>query len=264
MPYNANTVVHTELRLWDLESGAELMQLHGHTGRLSGLAFLPGNQQAVSAADDGTVRLWDLNAASQIAEFDAGLPITSMQRSRRMGDCCSRGHSDLPRQYAPIADPSTPTLRLWDLQAGGDLNRFDTFTRGVSQVAFAPGGKNFAAAIDPGPHQILIWGIGDTQPLTIAVAASSFISSLIFSPDGLRVVGGFRDGACRVGMPRPAASAFTMERRTRRSLCDGVLAGWQDPRFSRWESSYRARPAFPRIGRIVCSMYATRIPDRNW
>jgi WD40 repeat protein len=54
--------VESEIRLWDVASGAELLRLAGHTGPVHDLSFAPHGRTAVSASRDSTVVVWSLRA----------------------------------------------------------------------------------------------------------------------------------------------------------------------------------------------------------
>ncbi|MGH7140987.1 MAG: WD40 repeat domain-containing protein, partial [Pirellulales bacterium] len=49
------------IRLWDLASGGEQLELVGHTGSVSALAWHAERSLLVSGSFDTTVRLWDLS-----------------------------------------------------------------------------------------------------------------------------------------------------------------------------------------------------------
>jgi WD40 repeat protein len=46
------------LKLWDAETGAELLSMEGHLNAIDGLAFHPSGRQLASIGSDGVVRIW--------------------------------------------------------------------------------------------------------------------------------------------------------------------------------------------------------------
>src|SRR5262249_46791296 len=52
----------TEIRLWDLATGKEERRYSGHTEPVRRVIFTPDGSKIVSAALDGTVRLWDVKS----------------------------------------------------------------------------------------------------------------------------------------------------------------------------------------------------------
>ena len=50
------------LKVWDLESGAELRTLQGHTAFVSCVALLPDGKRAISGSWDSTLKIWDLES----------------------------------------------------------------------------------------------------------------------------------------------------------------------------------------------------------
>ncbi len=56
-------------RLWDLESGKELVCLRGNTGAISSVAVSPDGRQALTGSQDGTTRLWDLSTGRELVRL---------------------------------------------------------------------------------------------------------------------------------------------------------------------------------------------------
>ena len=53
------------MRLWDVATGAELAKMTGHAVPVWGLASFPDGTRAVSASNDWTLRVWDLEIAER-------------------------------------------------------------------------------------------------------------------------------------------------------------------------------------------------------
>ena len=55
-----------DLALFDVDTGTRVRTLRGHTGRITGIAFLPGASHAVSISRDRTARLWRLDSGDAV------------------------------------------------------------------------------------------------------------------------------------------------------------------------------------------------------
>lgn len=63
------------VRIWDVKSGTQLQALFGHTADIEAVVFHPNQKWAISASEDGTMKLWDTGASKLLltsAVFDNG------------------------------------------------------------------------------------------------------------------------------------------------------------------------------------------------
>ena len=65
------------IKLLDLETGTELRTLMGHTDRVEGLAVLPNGKQVISACNDKSFKLWDLENGECQSTFYTDIPMSS-------------------------------------------------------------------------------------------------------------------------------------------------------------------------------------------
>jgi WD40 repeat protein len=59
------------VKLWDVDTGKERLNIEAHRGRVWGLAFSPDGKTLASGAWDGTVKLWDVATGQEWASFAA-------------------------------------------------------------------------------------------------------------------------------------------------------------------------------------------------
>eukprot|EP00891_Asterochloris_glomerata_P002672 jgi/Astpho2/2672/fgenesh1_pm.00049_%23_14_t len=131
------------VQVFDGGSRAVLRLLKGHQAACHATRFAPDGQHVLSAADDTTVRWWDVAAGEQLFRLE--------------------GHTDYVRSAA--ANPASPDVwatggydhvcRLWDVRSQQGLLSLDHGAP-VEDVAFLPSGT---LAVTAGGTSVCIWDI---------------------------------------------------------------------------------------------------------
>ena len=70
------------LRMRDLSSGRDLFTFEGHTGDITGVAFLPGRRFILSSSLDNTVKIWDVEKGGQVTSLEQNDKVYSVGASR--------------------------------------------------------------------------------------------------------------------------------------------------------------------------------------
>lgn len=111
-------------RIWDVTqpgSGVQ-MELSGHTGPVSSLAFSENGYHMATASEDGTVRVWDLRKPKTLHTFELGAPASAVAFDSS-GKYIATG----------AADVRVHVVKEWT-----QLVAFDSPKERVTGVAFGP------------------------------------------------------------------------------------------------------------------------------
>jgi WD40 repeat protein len=54
------------IKVWDLETGSELLTLRGHQDAIRNVSFLPDQRHLLSSSADHSIRIWDLDTGSEV------------------------------------------------------------------------------------------------------------------------------------------------------------------------------------------------------
>lgn len=146
-----------EARVWDTDSGKELVRFGGATRLLHGIAYSPDGKRIATAGNDGVVILWDGNLGTEQSRFSHAGAVRAVNftpdGSRLMTYTQEGGASraylwDIaigqPRAAMALGDPGAVkrlqfsgdhslaatsgvdnTIRIWDTATGRELRRFD-------------------------------------------------------------------------------------------------------------------------------------------
>ncbi len=132
--------------------------LKGHTKAVYGLAFSPDGKRLASASHDMTVRIWDVEAQTELHTLEGHTGLTVAVAWSPDGSTVASGAYDF-------------TVRLWDAETGEAIRVLEGHTGWVNQVAFSPDGSQVISSGFDGT--IRVWDattgdLLDTLPGTAA------------------------------------------------------------------------------------------------
>jgi WD40 repeat protein len=159
------------VRVWDLDTGACLRTLQGHTGSVWSVALHADGRRAVTGSDDKTVRVWDLDTGACLGAWcgadtfrgvDLGKPLTNGRVHLAVG--C--GNDVLFFKLMPPGPLARTTLATW-----------------------SPTHPLLASALDTDAVALHQWHASSAhlEPLARSAHLAFPISSLRFSVDGTRL-----------------------------------------------------------------------------
>ncbi|GIK67196.1 MAG: hypothetical protein BroJett018_49900 [Chloroflexota bacterium] len=135
------------VKIWDVETLAEVAALEGHTGAVWDVKYDPTGQYIASASADTTVRLWDTTTGKTVMTF--------------------KGHTDEVNAMAFSPDGtllasvgSDGTLRFWDVATGEQVSLIDLTNGGANPVwdiDFSADGTMVATASEDG--FVRLWAV---------------------------------------------------------------------------------------------------------
>ena len=196
--------------------------------RVSSIAFSPdGRLLASGSADDGTIKLWDVDTGQNIVTFSekpepnssmlcvafspdgiklavgsaAGIKLLEVPTGKHI---YTRQHIDIGDLEFParifsvtfspdgtkLASASWDGVKLWEVETGQNITTLQGHTRVVSSVAFSPDGLTFASDSVGG---VQVWEAATGRHITTLAGPPNFVTSLAYSPDGTKLATGSAD-----------------------------------------------------------------------
>lgn len=158
----------------------------GHTDRLTGAQLLPGGKVVLTASEDETLRLWDVETGREARLFEG------QKRAIEHISVSPDGKRVLATSKtdgAKNAGDDRPTLILWDIESGQKLREWENERARVT--AWLPDGKRFLTAPSLGGEPMQLWDAdkGFISELRGPNEDGDFAHSVVVSPDGKRAAG---------------------------------------------------------------------------
>ena len=178
------------VRLYDLQTGALLHTLAGHSSPVLGVSFAPDGLRLASCSGlvegegDASVRLWDTASGAPLALL-AG----------HASAVCGVAFSPDGRRVASVSGAALSraddTLRLWDAASGECLAVLTGHEGLIGCVEFSPDGRLIATgSVD---KTIRLWEAEGGRPVATLAGHASAVLCLAFSPDGAQLASGSGD-----------------------------------------------------------------------
>lgn len=141
--------------------------LVGHYAGITDFHFLPDGQRAVTAAADGTVKLWTFQTGRLLRTFE-------LPEKRRVFNC------SLSRDGKLLAAAVPSLVRVWNLETGEVVREVRAKVGGSSFVALSPDGNVLAVGRLSGGVEVHVGNTG--EPLVLDQPKK--VLSVVISPDG--------------------------------------------------------------------------------
>lgn len=145
------TCGESQARLWDTATGRKIAELSKHKGNVFDASFSHDGSKVATAAEDGSVIIWNAQNGSELAKLDGPqkIPLTRVRFDERDQRIVAGGNNGILRLW----DPATRKV-LADLNRPGD-------THEITALGFSSDGEWLASTTHG--SNVVLWDINPTQ-----------------------------------------------------------------------------------------------------
>ncbi len=167
------------VQLWDLDSGAELLRLLGHSQNVAALRFMADGRRALTGASDGSVILWDLASGAELRRINGPTPGSSFLYGMTFtpdGTRIIAGTRDVQR-----GSPES-SMVLFDVATGEEQLRFGGHAGPVNDLAVSPDGRWLLSGSED--TTVTLWSVSTGTIIHRLNRHQGPVRAVAFSPDG--------------------------------------------------------------------------------
>jgi WD40 repeat protein len=165
--------------------GPLIRTLEGHTGEVYAVAVTPDGDRAISASDDRTLRLWDLETGQTLRTLEGHTARISAV-------------AITPDGRSAVVGAINGTLQLWDLETGQPICTLEGHTDMIHAVAVTPDGCRAVSASGSDDNTLRLWDLESGQTILALVGHKGPVTAVAVTPDGRRAVSGSTDKTLRL------------------------------------------------------------------
>lgn len=204
-------------------STKQTRSLSGHTGEITGIAFIPNSSLLASGSTDKTIRIWDVDKGTLVTTFPELSDQINAIAVNRDGTALAAG----------TADHKIELIKL-TAGAGSDSRLLAGHTGEIFALAFSRDGRFLASG--GSDHQVKLWNSGSGAEVRTLTGVAGDVNCLDFSSDSRSLVSANGDGSMMLwGTETGALNAVMVSLPDRddwlvatpRGLFDGSHGAWR-------------------------------------
>ena len=196
----ASASADNTVKLWDVETNANIATLEGHEGRINAVAFSPDGTLLAAAGGNGTLRVWDIESGQKKAALKGHEWVASVAFS--------------PDGTLLAASGGDVTVRLWDVETNANIATLEGHTEFVDAVAFSPDGTLLASG--SWDNTIKLWDVATNTNIAALEGHTNGVVSIAFSPNGTLLASASVDNTVKLWDVETNTNIATLEGHTDR------------------------------------------------
>lgn len=139
------------LRVFDMETGADLFDITKHNEIIWGYNFSPDKKILATTSMDMTIRLWEVSTGEEL------LMIPTFSRWCKAITFTPDGKMLVAGGVYDRNMKNSSQIRIWELPSGEEFKTLAGHTEGVESLRFSPDGKTLASCSGDGTFLIWDW-----------------------------------------------------------------------------------------------------------
>lgn len=184
----------TTAKVWDAQTGRELLTLKGHQGDVTSVAFSSDGErivtggmfERVSNSKDRIAKVWDAETGKELHTLKGHTDWVSSVAFSPDGKQIVTGSGDY-------------TAKVWDAATGKEKITLKGQAADVRSVAFSPDGKRIVTG--SADKTAKVWDAQTGKETLTLKGHTDAIMCVAFSPDGKRILTGSSDRTAKVWFP---------------------------------------------------------------
>jgi len=233
------------IKLWEVDSGREILSIRGHSGYVNSVAFSRDGKILASGSDDKTIRLWEVKTGKLLCilgDWSRGEYFGHSQ-----GVTAIAFHPDGKTLASASKDKSVKVWQLgndlFDPNYGKVMMTLSGHLQPVRAIAFSPDGKILASGSEDNTIKIWDLSLGNTvKNLCNYYQGIHYIYAVAFSPDGKVLASGGRDRNIKIWQIESGEILQILEEHSRDVLTvvfspqgDIIASGSEDGTIKIWD-----------------------------